>query len=542
MWDGAAPVRIGEVDAYESLVVLINSASLALQGELLHSQSTVVSATAEWAKGSAPEFSALHLYGNDILLKEIDFSDINLNDLGLDLNATGLDNNQTPSTQIDMWVNRIVWEIDWVVNYKQFKDDFGVVELKVIATTKDGRQITSGIKTATIRELDYNDPLSTAAMFYKDITGRTPSDADLDLIAPSVDGGSLGGLIQSIVDYNNQEEYEFMADLIAAYQVLYGEYHGSASTFFSQYNQWRDQFLTNRVTTLNGFISSQIDSTSYTSRYGIIPSDRAHFFGATRGVNFSVRKDFVIRHYQNKYGKSPTVLQYIQASNKMWDFAGGAAAATNYAMNKLAAVDYIYNLATEPLERVGITGNIIRTYLNGMDSIRPQYLDKAKQYALSQADSHQQVANEAISESNSTARRVLQAIVEDQNLKRRFNLLWEDSKQSDDHEFWKHEDWFGYFMDEKYPWIYHVDLGWLYSSGTSQKNIWFYSQSIGWFWTNREIFRNHPNLTAENQRFIYRVRSRSDGGKEGSWSLVTLSDPASGSSSVRLYDYGYSPF
>ncbi|MDA0343895.1 MAG: hypothetical protein O3B07_06865, partial [Verrucomicrobia bacterium] len=542
MWDGAAPVRIGQVDAYESLVVLINSASLALQGELLHSQSTVVSATAEWAKGSAPEFSALHLYGNDILLKEIDFSDINLNDLGLDLNATGLDNNQTPSSQIDMWVNRIVWEIDWVVNYKQFKDDFGVVELKVIATTKDGRQITSGIKTATIRELDYNDPLSTAAMFYKDITGRTPSDADLDLIGPSVDGDSLGDVIRSIVDYNNQEEYEFMADLIAAYQVLYGEYHGSASTFFSQYNQWRDQFMTNRVNALNGFISGQIDSTSYTSRYGIIPTDRAHFFGASRGVNFSIRKNFVIRHYQNKYGRSPTVLQYIQASNKMWDFAGGAAAATNYAMNKLAAVDYIFNLATEPVERVGISGNIIRTYLNGMDSIRPQYLDKAKQYALSQADSHQQVANEAISESNSTARRVLQAIVEDQNLKRRFNLLWEDSKQSDDHEYWKHEDWFGYFMDEKYPWIYHVDLGWLYSSGTSQKNIWFYSQSIGWFWTNREIFRNHPNLTAENQRFIYRVRTRGDGGKEGSWSLVTLPDPASGSSSVRLYDYGYSPF
>ena len=72
-------------------------------------------------------------------------------------------------------------------------------------------------------------------------------------------------------------------------------------------------------------------------------------------------------------------------------------------------------------------------------------------------------------------------------------------------------------MDERYPWIYHVDLGWLYSHGTSQKNIWFYSDSIGWFWTSREIFNDHP--TSDKQRFIYRVKLRVGGGWEalGPW-------------------------
>ena len=227
----------------------------------------------------------------------------------------------------------------------------------------------------------------------------------------------------------------------------------------------------------------------------------------------------------------------------MWDYAGGAAAANNYMMNLNAAVDFIYNLATEPIERVGVLGSVTRPYLNSMQSLRSSYLDKAEQYALSKADGVQETSEEAIQAADSSARRVLQAIVEDPNLKRRFNLLWEDSTKAEDFEFWKHEDWFGHFMDEKYPWIYHLDLGWLYSNGTSQKNIWFYSESMGWFWTNREIFKDHPNLTADNQRFIFRVRPRTTGsGYEGSWSLVTLPGQGSGTTAIQIYDYGYNAF
>ena len=39
---------------------------------------------------------------------------------------------------------------------------------------------------------------------------------------------------------------------------------------------------------------------------------------------------------------------------------------------------------------------------------------------------------------------------------------------------------------------------------------------MGWFWTSREIFKDHSNLTATNQRFIYRVRPQVGGGWEGS--------------------------
>ena len=124
-----------------------------------------------------------------------------------------------------------------------------------------------------------------------------------------------------------------------------------------------------------------------------------------------------------------------------------------------------------------------------------------------------------------------------------FNLLWEDSDELENFNDWKYEEWFGYFMDKNFPWIYHWDLGWLYSVGTSQKNVWFYSDSIGWFWTNRETFKDHPNLTSEDQRFIYRIRQTENGGMEGSWSLVYLNPNESSSKKIiHLYNYGYYPF
>ena len=111
----------------------------------------------------------------------------------------------------------------------------------------------------------------------------------------------------------------------------------------------------------------------------------------------------------------------------------------------------------------------------------------------------------------------------------------------DDFGFWKNEAWFGHFMDYNFPWIFHENLGWLYSSGTSQNNIWFYSDSLGWFWTNQDIFKDHPNLTSDKQRFVFRVKPGTNGYWEGSWSLLTLQNPNDSTENIIIYDYGYFP-
>ena len=61
---------------------------------------------------------------------------------------------------------------------------------------------------------------------------------------------------------------------------------------------------------------------------------------------------------------------------------------------------------------------------------------------------------------------------------------------------WKKEPWFGVFMDKYFPWIYHVNLGWIYISGGTQEydkelkvgGFWAFSEQLGWFWTYNELY------------------------------------------------------
>ncbi|MGC9194507.1 MAG: hypothetical protein ACP5IL_03525 [Syntrophobacteraceae bacterium] len=52
---------------------------------------------------------------------------------------------------------------------------------------------------------------------------------------------------------------------------------------------------------------------------------------------------------------------------------------------------------------------------------------------------------------------------------------------------WEWVSWFGYFYTNSSQWIYHSQLGWLYSNATSTYNIWFWDPQWqgkgGWWWT-----------------------------------------------------------
>jgi len=270
------------------------------------------------------------------------------------------------------------------------------------------------------------------------------------------------------------------------------------------------------------------------SKYELIPNNSAFFFGTREGTNLGNRTTFVKRHFKNKYDVHATPIQYLQGAQKMWQYAGEAASANNFEMNREAAVDFIYNLAVETTEKVGLFGNITFPYINSTKPLRDTYTQKASQMLLAKVSKQNEISEEVED--------VIEEALQSRSFRRRFNLLWEDSESYEEFQYWKHEEWFGHFMDETFPWVYHLDLGWLYSNGTSQNNVWFYSPSIGWFWTNRETFSDHPNLTSETQRFIYRVRTRNNGIQEGSWSLITLLSPEGEPSSYHLHDYGYSSF
>ena len=236
--------------------------------------------------------------------------------------------------------------------------------------TEEGRQLTSGTKRAYIRELSFNDPQSVVAMMLKDITGETPSDSDLEEIQSGSSTNSISNIIKGIVDRENRNNYEYMANLVAAYYVLFGKYPDQ-NTFDSDFENWGGEIRQNNQVGLMNYISDKITN-DYTSYYGVIPNNQAYFFGYVEGINLSKRKDFVTRHYKNKYKSSPTFIQVSQGANKLW---------LNRELGNIgAASDFIFNLAMEPVEKLGITGAIERHYLNGMTSHRSNYLKKAKEY------------------------------------------------------------------------------------------------------------------------------------------------------------------
>ena len=83
---------------------------------------------------------------------------------------------------------------------------------------------------------------------------------------------------------------------------------------------------------------------------------------------------------------------------------------------------------------------------------------------------------------------MFQAVLNDRRHKQRHNRLWRYSKKVENAEGWKQEDWFGYFNDYNYPWIYHSKLGWLYTSGASQKNFWAHNDRLGWLWVSTNAY------------------------------------------------------
>ena len=66
--------------------------------------------------------------------------------------------------------------------------------------------------------------------------------------------------------------------------------------------------------------------------------------------------------------------------------------------------------------------------------------------------------------------------------------LWENTPEIE--EGWKFSSWLGLFHSDSNGsgWIYHQDIGWLYTEGTDETSIWFYWPNQGWFWTGKSLF------------------------------------------------------
>jgi hypothetical protein len=84
---------------------------------------------------------------------------------------------------------------------------------------------------------------------------------------------------------------------------------------------------------------------------------------------------------------------------------------------------------------------------------------------------------------------------------------------------WYRADWFGEFWNDGVsPWVYHLNLGWLFRSGREFDSIWFWDSKLGWLWTSMDAYPYFFStsrkdwilykLDTKNPRLFYDFKSR----------------------------------
>ena len=53
---------------------------------------------------------------------------------------------------------------------------------------------------------------------------------------------------------------------------------------------------------------------------------------------------------------------------------------------------------------------------------------------------------------------------------------------------WRTSPWFGSFRPYPNGWLYHADLGWLYSHTGKSRDLWLWNEQLGWHWTAQGVY------------------------------------------------------
>jgi len=516
-WAGAAPIKVLDPleDRGEVELTLLES-SLAIRSEiLLDSQWTQVKALISRSSRNAPKISRAYLYGNEIELVELDVPDSNETDE--------------------------IISFDWQVSYSQFQESAGKIEFFVLAEDLDGVRYYSNILGTEIEVMSADQPENLVGEIYENLTGESPSGEVTKELYDSAkqisDGSSDSNLTRAeitalVVDKVSQQIFN-VVDLVAAYHIIYGQFFSNFTTYEEITTEWLPLFSESRSLALRQFIDSEISSSKYELTYGTeIEMDDPLI---NPQLLYANQEKFITRHFRNKFSRNPSAAQIKQATTKIDSSTLGG-----------KKVDFIYQLATEevlpPFNQPFMSytesfrGNIYRTVAL-MFSLYRENVDLDGGFNEA----------EARSLSNYSSKEIIRKITSDDRFTERINLYNPESvdssseaganragiaaDQSRRNGSWKTVPWFGMIMDKQYPWIFHLDLGWMYSHGLNSNDIWFYSDSltvnqekIGWFWTNEQIFEGPASAGAgyENQRFIFIVKKLLDGSHVGSWALLDL--------------------
>jgi surface protein len=66
--------------------------------------------------------------------------------------------------------------------------------------------------------------------------------------------------------------------------------------------------------------------------------------------------------------------------------------------------------------------------------------------------------------------------------------FWTGAKPLDGYLGWWESGWFGTYYKSDNGWWYHVELGWIYPSGSAGGGLWIWKEGLNWVWTNESVY------------------------------------------------------
>ena len=288
---------------------------------------------------------------------------------------------------------------------------------------------------------------------------------------------------------------------------------------------------------MGSFVDDMLSSSEFTDIHGEVPVLTPPSGGADRFTNYEKnRRDFVRIIYTNKYGTSPTIQQETQGSYRISVFdpeskeaqqanqlmmmqqlamysnfgvggvggQGGGGGNVNPFASLLGNTNTQNPQQTAPTFRNGepavlfVVNMIAEESINNLDMIwgassKRDYYKTAALISSLWQENLGVMSEDLISQYHGlSTESLISTLMSDSRYLSRFGGLSisRDAQEVESAPGWKYLDWLGHFNDEKFPWIYHSGLGWVYIHGPKQGEAWFYIPSIGWLWTNEEVWKN----------------------------------------------------
>ena len=91
--------------------------------------------------------------------------------------------------------------------------------------------------------------------------------------------------------------------------------------------------------------------------------------------------------------------------------------------------------------------------------------------------------------------------------------LWADINTTDLVNGWKSSNWFGVFHDNNNGWVYHIDHGWIYTTGTDETAVWIFDPTLGWLYTGNDIYPFIFRNSSQNWLYFF----KNEGGTRQFW-------------------------